>query len=137
MFVVDTNVLSELGRPAPDPNVVAWLKRRDGELYLPAIVITGLMFGVDRMVAGRRRTALRTLYIDLFSHPSTKILAFGRDEAIVAGALRARAEAAGRPVSLGDAQVAATAERRGATIATRNTSDYEVTGLPLIDPFDP
>ena len=52
------------------------------------------------------------------------------------GLLRAQAEAAGRPMSLGDAQVAATARCHGATIATRNTGDYEVTGPPLVDPFD-
>ena len=92
VFVVDTNVLSELGGPDPDRNAVTWLKRRDGELYLPTIVITELMFGVERMVAGRRQAALRALYAELFSHLSANILPFGRDEAIAAGALRARAE---------------------------------------------
>ena len=137
MFVVDTNVLSELGRPDPDPNAIGWLRRRDGDLLLPAVVVAELAFGVERMVPGRRRTALRELYSSLFSRLSSSIVPFGPDESFAAGDLLARAEAAGRPMSSGDAQVAATARCRGAAIATRHGLGYEVADLPVIDPFDP
>lgn len=136
MFVVDTNVLSELGRPAPDSNAIGWLKRQDGSLYLPTVVIAELMFGVERMVDGRRKVALRALYSGLFSRLSSNVLPLGPDEAFAVGLLRAQAEAVGRPMSLGDAQVAATARCLGAAVATRNTSDYETTGLDLVNPFD-
>ncbi len=137
MIVVDTNVLSELLRPAPDATVVAWLDSLlTADVATTAVTAAELLYGAMRLPAGRRREALveavRALLAEDFR---------GRIEPFDAGSAEhyavvvSRREQLGRPISSADAQIAAICRTHQAALATRNTSDFEHTGVELVDPW--
>ncbi len=137
MIIVDTNIVSELLRPTPEPRVEGWLAAQDGlNIYLTAISEAELRFGVAIMGNGKRREALagaidRILREDL----AGRILAFDSEAAEAYAAIAATRRAAGRPISQADCQIAAIARARVATVATRNTTDFEGCGIDLINPW--
>jgi len=135
VIVVDTNVLSELMRAAPEVRVVNWVRAHAQELAIPTIVIGELQYGVARLPTGRRRTSLEAALDSLIDQFATTLLAYNLEAARACGDLLAQAEAAGRPMSLADAQIAAIARVARARLATRNVGDFAHTGLTLIDPW--
>lgn len=137
MIIVDTNVVSELLRPTPEPRVEGWLAAQDGlDIYLTAISEAELRYGVAIMDNGKRRAALadaidRILRDDM----AGRVLAFDSAAAEAYATIAASRRAAGRPITQADCQIAAIARARGATVATRNTADFEGCGIDLIDPW--
>lgn len=138
MIVLDTNVLSELLRPTPAPQVEAWLAAQDGpSVYFTAVGEAELRHGVAILPAGRRRTALGAAIDAMLDEDfHDRILPFDRGVASAYAVIVAMRRAAGRPISQFDCQIAALARARGARVATRNTDDYEGCGVALIDPWD-
>jgi hypothetical protein len=138
MIVLDTNVLSELLRPAPAPQVEAWLAAQDGNsVYFTAVGEAELRYGVALLPGGRRRTALDAAIDGLLGEDfRDRILPFDREAAGAYADIAAARRAAGRPISQFDCQIAAIARAHGASVATRNTNDYEGCGVPVIDPWD-
>ena len=138
MIVLDTNVISELLRPTPAPQVEAWLAAQDGaSIYFTAVGEAELRHGVAILPAGRRRTALGAAIDGMLDEDfRDRILPFDRDAASAYAVIAATRRAAGRPISQFDCQIAAIARAHGASVATRNTSDYEGCGIALIDPWD-
>jgi toxin FitB len=139
VIILDTNVISELTRPAPDPGVVSWLDSLPAEeTAITAITAAELRYGVLRWSDGRRKTelseAVRTLINADFRDrvEPFDVLAADQYAEVVAGR-----ERAGRPISTSDAQIAAICRVRIAALATRNTSDFTGTGVQLIDPWNP
>lgn len=139
MIVLDTNVVSELLRPAPAKQVGAWLSVQDGAtIYFTAVGEAELRHGVAILPPGRRRTGLsRAIEGILEEDFRDRILPFDRAAASAYAAIAAERRAAGRPISQFDCQIAAIARARGATVATRNTGDYEGCGIEVIDPWLP
>ncbi|MBY0563055.1 MAG: PIN domain-containing protein [Hyphomonadaceae bacterium] len=135
MIVVDTNVLSELMRPAPAPAVVDWLRRNAKLLLLPTVAIGELRYGVARLAAGKRKLSLTQALDALVDRFADAILAYDLQAADCCGDILAEAESAGRPMALADAQIAAIARVARAELATRNASDFATTRLVLIDPW--
>jgi hypothetical protein len=137
MIIVDTNVVSELLRPKPDPCVEQWLSAQDGlTIYLTAISEAELRYGLAIMGNGKRRAALvdavdRILREDL----AGRILPFDSDAALSYATIAAARRAAGRPITQADCQIAAIARARGVAVATRNTPDFEGCGIDLINPW--
>ena len=135
MILLDTNILSELVKPAPDALVVRWTRRSAGALALPTIAVAEMAYGIEKLVSGRRReelvAALRRLVVEfadrLFDFNINAAWAYGR---ILAAARRSR-----RPMSLPDAAIAAIAEANGCALATRNAKDFATTGLEIINPW--
>ena len=137
MFVLDTNVASEIMRPAPASTVMAWIAERDAEeLFLTAVSEAELLYGVAIMPVGRRRAMLE--------ESMTRWLALGFGERILpfdSAAARAYAEIAagrrraGRPIGEADCQIAAISRSRGAVLVTRNMRDFEDTGADVVDPW--
>jgi toxin FitB len=136
-IVLDTNVVSEPKRAVPDPHVVAWYARRPADdLYLTSTVLAELAFGIELMPAGRRRRSLEGwLRGRVMRAFQGRILPFDHDAALVYGRLMAAARRQGRPARVGDAEIAAVAICHGFVVATRNTSDFAVFGVPLVDPW--
>ena len=67
MIVLDTNILSELMRPAPNPAVVAWLDRqKPGDVATTTITVAEILFGIERLPAGQRRDTFTVLAADMF-----------------------------------------------------------------------
>jgi predicted nucleic acid-binding protein len=138
MIVLDTNVVSELLRPAPATQVEAWLSAQDGaKVYFTAVGEAELRHGVAILPAGQRRTALTKAIEGILEEDfRDRILPFDRDAAGAYAVIAAARRAAGRPISQFDCQIAAIARAHGASVATRNTADYEGCGIALIDPWD-
>jgi predicted nucleic acid-binding protein len=136
MIVVDTNVASELMRPAPDARVVAWMRAQDGsELYTTSITVAEIGYGVERLPEGARKALLRATASQVFSAFVDHVLAFDAGAAALYGAIVGARERAGAPIDGFDAQIAAICRRHGAGLATRNVRDFEQTGVEVIDPW--
>ena len=138
MIILDTNVISELLRPAPSPEVEAWLSNQEGALiFFTAIGEAELRQGVAMLPSGKRRTALtRAIEAILDEDFRERILPFDRAAARTYAAIAAERRALGRPISQFDCQIAAIARANQAAVATRNTSDFKECGITLIDPWN-
>jgi toxin FitB len=138
MIVLDTNVLSEALRPSPSANVLRWLaSRQSDELFITTITQAEILYGIEALPAGKRRTRLHTAIEEIFSADfQGRILPFDEDSArIFAQIVRAR-ETIGRPISQFDAMIAAISRSRRAAIATRNRNDFEHCGIPILNPWE-
>lgn len=137
MILLDTNVISEIMKPRCDPAVAAFI---DGhplqDLFLPSLVVAELRYGLRRLPEGRRKDEIAIrLEAFLATGFAERILVF--DDACAKGCATARAlrERDGRPVQIQDALIGGMALAYGATLATRNLSDFQGYGLSLIDPW--
>ncbi len=137
MIVVDTNVISELTRQAPAPDVVSWLDSLAAdEVATTAITAAELLYGVERLPDGRRKTELSAAVRGLLSDDfQGRVLAFDEQAASQYAEIVSRRERLGRTIGFADAQIAAICRAIGATLATRNTDDFEETGVDLINPW--
>jgi predicted nucleic acid-binding protein len=136
-IVLDTNVVSELMRPAPDEAVLAWFAAQDpSQLYLSAISEAELRTGVEVLPAGRRRDALMAAVDAMVAEDfADRLLAFDSDAAKAYASIAAERRSAGRPISGADCQIAAIARARGAGVATRNVRDFAGCGIDVVDPW--
>ena len=137
MYVLDTNVVSELMRPAPHPSVEAWVAKHSGaHLYFSAIGEAELRYGVAIMPAGRRREALAAAVDGLVREDfAGRVLPFDSAAAHAYAEIAAARRRAGRPVSQADCQIAAIAHARGLALATRNVRDFADMGIEIADPW--
>lgn len=137
MLVLDTNVISELFKPDPDPKVMAWVGRLPGEdLFTTAITRGELLFGLYCMPDGRRKADLLQKLGRLFEHElAGHILAYDSQAADAHAEIAAMRRAQGRPVGMADTMIAGIARSRSATLATRNVRDFESCGVTLVDPW--
>jgi toxin FitB len=138
MIVLDTNVISELMRSAPEQAVVAWLDRQPAPaVYVTSINQAEILHGIELLPKGKRRDAIGAAARELFeSDFAGRILGFGSEAAKAYAAIAAARGRKGRPISAFDAQIAAIARSNGADIATRNVADFESCGVRLINPWD-
>ena len=137
MIILDTNVVSELLRPAPSPAVEAWLAAQDGAtVFFTAIGEAELRLGVAIVPAGRRRTSLAEAIDAMLEQDFRgRVLPFDPAATQAYAAIAATRRAAGRPISQFDCQIAAIARIRQAVLATRNTADYEDCEIEVINPW--
>ncbi len=137
MIVLDTNVVSEPLRRAPEPRVAKWIDAQPLEtLYLSAITVAELRFGVTSLPAGRRRDRLHEdLEHQVLPLFSGRILPFDLAVSQAYADLMATARRAGAVVAVADGYIAATAAFNGMTVATRDTKPFQAAGLRVIDPW--
>ena len=121
-YLVDTNVFSEPVKPRPDAQVVAWLRKNEGDLYVSTITIGEIRRGIERLPDGERRARLRTWLQDLCDCMKGRVLGFNTSTAHVWGQLKARWDKSGIKVSSLDSQIAATAHRHNHPVETRNNA---------------
>ena len=138
MFLLDTNVVSELrkaGDGKADPNVLAWLSHVDAiTLYLSAVVLMELELGVLRMERRDRvQGAQLRSWLDHHVIPEFRDRMLPVDTTV---ALRCAPIHVPDPHPERDAFIAATALVHGMTIVTRNVSDFERSGAPLLNPWE-
>lgn len=138
MIVLDTNVVSELMRAAPDEKVRGWVASQPAtSLYTTSITQAEILHGIALLPSGKRRDALAAAADAMFRDDfAGRILPFGSDAARPYARIAADRRRSGRPISQFDAQIAAIAQSAGAAIATRNTSDYEGCGVKLANPWN-
>jgi hypothetical protein len=137
MIVLDTNVISELMRTEASAQVVEWVDDQTADdVYLSAVTLAELLYGIARLPEGRRREGLaghlQAMLDDDFQH---RVLAFDEIAALHYADIAASRERAGRPISAADAQIAATCRSHGAVLATRNVEDFLGTGVEAVNPW--
>ena len=137
MYVIDTNVASELMRPAPTPSVAAWIAERDTkDMFLTAVSEAELRYGVAIAPAGRRKGALEaamTRWLDVGF--GERILPFDSVAARAYAEIAADRRQTGRPIGEADCRIAAICRQRGAVLITRNVRDFQGTGVEVVDPW--
>ena len=137
MIVLDTNVVSELMRPAPSLAVVSWVSRRDAAtLFFSAVGEAELRLGVAIMPASRRRDEIgEAIEAMLREDFAGRILPFDSAASRAYAGIAAARRAAGRPAATMDMQIAAIARSQSMAVATRHTKDFTGTGVDLADPW--
>ena len=136
MIVLDTNVLSELMRPTASPQVRAWLNAQaPSTLYVTAITVAELRYGLDVLPAGRRRADLLARAEASLALFGDRLLPFTPTAGVHYGRLMARTRAAGLAVAMPDGLIAAIAAEHGFAVATRDVSPFAAAGLRVIDPW--
>jgi hypothetical protein len=137
MILLDTNVVSEPLRHAPDQQVIAWLDVQPMEtLYLSAITVAELRAGVAMLPAGRRRAGLEDnlekRVLPLFAG---RVLPFDLSCAQAYALLVAESRSSGRAIAAADGYIAAIALANGFVVATRDTVPFEAAGTAVINPW--
>ncbi|WP_025110363.1 type II toxin-antitoxin system VapC family toxin [Pseudomonas sp. H1h] len=135
MYLLDTNVISELRKPQADANVVSWAKSVIApRLYISAITLKELETGVLRME--RRDPAQGKLlrsWLTRHVMPAFEARILPVDAAV---ALRCASLHVPDQANQSDALIAATALVHGLTVVTRNVGDFQASGVALINPWE-
>lgn len=137
MIVLDTNIISEIGKFRIDDKVAEWMAVTPvADLHLCSPVVMELAFGGERF---EHRTGSRR-FIDTLEQALVRfrgrILSLDATSGRLAGQLIARCQSQGRALDTPDAMIAAIAVVHGATLATRNVRDFEGLGVRLVNPFE-
>ncbi len=133
-FLLDTNVVSETVKVLPDPQVVAFLSAQH-DLWLSAIVLHELEFGLRLLPHGRRRDRIGAALSAFMAEYGDRILPLERRETEWAALLRVQARRSGRVLHLGDALIAGTAKAHDLSVATRNTADFDGLDVAVTNPW--
>jgi toxin FitB len=137
VIILDTNVISEPTTKAPDARVTAWLDAQVSEtLYLTAITVGELRYGIAAMPAGRRRDEYAD-WLENYTVPafSGRILPYDLEATAEYARLMSTARAAGRAIATADGMIAAIAAAESFTVATRDRSPFAAAGVTIIDPW--
>ena len=138
MIVLDTNALSELMRPSPDPHFLRWWESMTNQvLHTTSISVAEIELGVERLPRGRSKELLRTAVSGVFASFSSEILSFDRRSAEAYAQVVVERTGAGRPIDGFNAQIAAICRVNQATLVTRNAKDFVGTGIELLSPWVP
>ena len=137
-YLLDTNVLSELMREAPAPEVLHWFAAQTpNRLYTCTINQAEILAGIAVLPAGKRRDALARAAQHVFEDEfAGRCLVFGSGSAEQFALVIAQRKRVGRPIEAVDAQVAAIALAADLKLVTRNTKDFAgIDGLEVINPW--
>ncbi|MEW9275216.1 type II toxin-antitoxin system VapC family toxin [Gluconobacter oxydans] len=138
MILLDTNVISEPWKPVPEPRVLAWI---DGQvietLFLSAVTVAELRFGIGAMPAGRRRSVLyERLEQQVLPLFAGRVLSFDLAASLAYAELMVRARSEGRAIGKADGYIAATAASHGYAVASRDVSPFEAAGVRVLNPWE-
>ncbi|ESZ27092.1 MULTISPECIES: type II toxin-antitoxin system VapC family toxin [unclassified Mesorhizobium] len=136
MIFVDTNVISESLRKAPDAAVMAWLVRNDTELALPTVAIAEIAFGIQKIRPDERADRLEQGLSQWRHRFAGRIFGLTEEAALAYGEIMGTATRKGRGMSAPDGMIAAIARVNGGRLATRNLNDFGPANLELISPWD-
>ena len=131
--LVDANVLCEAAKPSPDPRVIEWLTRNERDLVVNPVVLGEVRFGILLLPSGRRRKKLESWFEEVTRR--IHCVPWDAETGLRWAELLAYLRTRGRPMSIKDSLIAATALTHGLPLATRNRRDFEVRGVELVDPF--
>jgi len=139
MLILDTNVISEIMQLLPSPRVLEWWSQHQaGELFTTTVTLAEILYGIGLLPKGKRRDRLLAEAEAMFAQDfSGRILPFDEEAAHAFPEIAATRRAQGRPIAEFDAQIASIVRSHRATLATRNTGDFEGCGLRLANPWQP
>ena len=135
--LLDTNVVSELMRKAPDPVVAVWAAgHRLEDLFFSAVGEAELRYGAAILPTGQRRdTLISDIERMLGEAFDSRVLPFDSGAARAYADIAAMRRSAGRPVGAADCQIAAIARSSRMALATRNVRDFDDVGIEVVDPW--
>jgi predicted nucleic acid-binding protein len=136
-FLLDTNVVSEWVKQKPDPGVITWLAEVDEDrVFLSVVTLAELRHGIERLADGQRRRRLDSwLRDELPLRFEGRVLSVDQAVADRWGEVVARREAAGRPIAIMDAFIAATANVHQLKLVTRNEADFKSAVKEIVNPW--
>jgi hypothetical protein len=138
-WLLDTNVLSELRRPKPNPNVLAFIDRyRLNNFYISVVTLAEIRFGIESVLDSKKKTFLSE-WLDRQIRPMFvgRILDIDEDILVRWRLLVEEGRRSGHTFSQPDLLIAATALRHGLTVATRDRGGFNKTGASLMSPWEP
>ena len=136
MIVLDTNVLSALMQKSPNAKVIAWLDQQPRtSVWTTSVTILEVRFGLQIMVAGKRRALLLETFETVLEKMGRRIAPFDDAAAMQAADLMAFRQRKGRPVDLRDTMIAGIVVARHATLATCNVVHFEDLSVPVVNPW--
>jgi toxin FitB len=130
--LVDANVLSEATKPDPDPRVVEWLQRNERSIVVDPVILGEVRFGILLLARGKRRTALEQWFEQGVGR--IQCLPWDADVGLRWAQLLADLRRRGRPMSIKDSLIAASALTHDLTLATLNQRDFKPAQVKLADP---
>ena len=137
MFLLDTNVLSELMKSSPEVKVMQWMNGMTaGECFISSVTRAEIELGIALLPDGKRKKSLSRAAKSMFAEFPDRCLSFDGIAASKYAEIVADRTRIGRPVSVEDAQIAAIALAHKMTLATRNSRDFEhIKGLSIVNPW--
>jgi predicted nucleic acid-binding protein len=137
-WLLDTNVISELRRPAPDKHVIGFVASQPLEaLFLSAVTLAEIRFGIEMVGdAGRRADLTDWLKHKIRPMFEQRILPISEDVMLKWRLMVEQGRKAGHTFSQPDLIIAATASHHGLTVVTRDTSDFERASVPYLNPWE-
>lgn len=138
MIVLDTTVISELARQVPDAGALTWLDSLEiSDVATTAVTAAELRYGLARLPDGRRKRELTVVIHGILTEDFRgRVLPFDEGSSVQYADIVANRERIGRPIGVADAQIASICRDVGAALATRNTTDFEETGVELVNPWN-
>ncbi len=137
-MLLDTNIISEIMRSTPNPQVIEWLNRQSVQAcFLSSITLAEIEYGIATLPFGDRRDSLALRFKQVVDQGvDGSLLGFDDQSAVYFARVMALRKGQGRPMSFQDGQIAAIALQYGLPLATRNMKDFDEVGIVLVNPFD-
>jgi predicted nucleic acid-binding protein len=137
-YLLDTCVLSEFTRRQPDQRVIDWLNSVSEEnLFISVITIGVIQRGIERLPDSARKIELiHWLNQGLLQRFADRTLAIDSETMLLWGSLTTRMESQGKPLSVMDSLIIASALQNNLVVSTRNVNDFQPSGVRVINPWD-
>ena len=137
MIILDSNVVSELMRPRPEREVIAWLDRQPrSSIWTTSVTVFEIRFGLQIMPGGRRRDLYTQGFHNLLEGIENRVAPFDIEAAQHASDLMASRKIRGRPRESRDTMIAGIVLAHHAILATRNIRDFDDISATLVDPWN-
>jgi predicted nucleic acid-binding protein len=138
MIVLDTNVISELMKVEPAPQVIRWLDAQAaGSVWTTSVTVFEISFGLQSLPAGKRKRSLQEAFDAMLAEElEYHVLDFDLAAAYRSGEISAKLLGLGRNVEVRDVQIAGIISIRHGLLATRNLKHFQDTGISLINPWE-
>ncbi len=137
MILLDTNIISEAMKPEPNALVKEWLNKQHEEtLFLSSVTHAELLFGIEVLPDGKRKTKLKTALNKLLSLFKDRTLSFDCNAAKSYSNLAVKARSSGKGFPTPDGYIAAIAVANKMLVATRDTGPFEAAQVSFINPWE-
>lgn len=139
MILLDTNVVSEMMKAVPEPDVIRWLDDQVAtDVFISSITKAEIELGIGMLPDGKRKKALENAACSVFDEFESRCLAFNCFVSTHYSQIVAQNTRSGHPISVEDAQIAAISLSHDCLLATRNTKDFDaILELKLFNPWQP
>lgn len=136
-YLLDTNVISELIAPKPNPKVIQWIDQLDPNMvYLSVITIGEIRKGIEKLASSKKREAIAEwLENDLLVRFQGRILEITVQTMLTWGELTGRLAKQGKPMNAIDSLIAAIALQGNYVLVTRNVDDFQNTDVNVFNPW--